>query len=52
MSLPKTIFILTILSIKCLFISGKIFLVPDYRTYPSYNIDDSNGIRLAVKSAI
>ena len=52
MSLSKTIFILSILYIKCLITNGKNFFVSNYGAYPNDNIDDTNAIQLAVDTAI
>lgn len=44
--------ILIILSIQYLSIEGKTFFVSDYGAYPDDNLDDTNGIQLAINKAI
>ena len=52
MSLSTTIFILSVLYMKCWVVEGRIFPVADYGAYSNDGIDDSIGIQLAVNSAI
>jgi hypothetical protein len=44
--------ILTILSIKFELIRGKKFCISDYDVYPDDDLDDTNGIQLAINDAI
>jgi len=41
-----------VLCINCLLIQGKIFHVSTFGAYSNDNIDDSNGIQLAINAAI
>ena len=45
-------FVLIFLSLKYLSIEGKTFHVSDYGAYPNDNLDDTNGIQLAINAAI
>ena len=45
-------FIITALCIECLLIQGKTFHVSNFGAYPNDNIDDTNGIQLAINTAI
>jgi hypothetical protein len=45
-------FIFIVLCIKCLLIQGKTFYISTFGAYPNDNIDDSNGIQLAINTSI